>query len=104
MKRRYHDSNIAAASTPDSPSAVVARLRKLKPLIARHGTRDQKVAFNAAMSAAKGKRFDTCDSKYGYGPAAKPRIEAQQFADMAGQYHRKNALEVQLQRPSGLLG
>ena len=34
MKRRYHDNSIAAASTPDSPSAIVARLRKLKPLIA----------------------------------------------------------------------
>ena len=102
--KRHHASLIAAASTPDSPSSIVARLRKLKPLIARHGTRNQKVAFNAAMSAAKGKRFDICDSKYGYGPAGKPRIEAQEFARMARQYHRKNALEVQLQRPSGLLG
>ena len=104
MKRRYHDSSIAAASTPDSPSTIVARLRKLKPLIARHGTRDQKVAFNAAMSAAKGQPFNTCDSKHGYGPGVKLRVEASQFEDMVRQYHRKNALEVQLQRPGGLLG
>ena len=76
MKRRYHDNSIAAASTPDSPSTIVARLRKLKPLIARHGTRDQKVAFNLAMSAAKGQPFNTCDSKYGYGPGAKSAVEA----------------------------
>ena len=103
MKRRYHDNSIAAASTPDSPSAIVARLRKLKPLIARHGTRDQRVAFNAAMSAAKGQPFNTCDSKYGYGPGAKSAVEAADFAAMARQFHRKNPIEVKLTPPTGLL-
>jgi hypothetical protein len=86
------------------PNTTVAGLRKLRPLIVRHGTRDQKVAFNAAMSAAKGKRFNVCDSRFGYGPSAKAAVEALQFEDMARQYHRKNPTEVQLQRPSGLLG
>jgi len=87
----------------EGPRSMVDRLRRLRRLIARHGTRDQKVAFNAMMTAAKGRRFDTCDARYGYGPSARPAVEAADFADMARQYHRKHALEVRLQRPSGLL-
>lgn len=102
MKRSYHDSLLAGSLTPE-PSTTLAVLRRLRPLIVRRGTRDQKIAFNAAMRAAKGLKFDTCDSKYGYGVMAKPKVEAQTFEDMARQYHRRNAVEVQLQRPSGLL-
>jgi hypothetical protein len=75
----------------------------LRPLIVRRGTRDQKIAYNAAVRAARGLRFDTCDSKYGYGPMAKPKVEAQTFEDMARQYHRRNVTEVKLSPPTGLL-
>lgn len=104
MNGRYRESSIAGGETPEGPRSIVDQLRRLRPLIAGRGTRDQKIAFNAAMRAAKGLQFDTCDSKYGYGPRAKPAVEAAQFADMARQYHRKNPCEVRLQRPSGLLG
>ena len=82
---------------------MVASLRRLRRTIARYGTRDQKVAFNTVMCAAKGLRFDTCDSKYGYGPQARPAVQASDFEQMAAQYHRKNALAVQPKPPSGLL-
>jgi hypothetical protein len=78
-------------------------LRRLRPLIVRRGTTDAKVAYNALMSAVKGRRFDTCDARYGYGPSARSAVEAADFAAMARQYHRKNAIEVKFQRPSGLL-
>ena len=104
MKRSYRDSSIAAGETLERPRSMVDQLRRLRPLIERHGTRDQKVAFNAAIAAAKGLRFDICDSKYGYGPGARPAVEAAQFAEMVKQYHRKNPDEVQLRTPSGLLG
>jgi hypothetical protein len=82
---------------------TVDSLRRLRRVVATHGDRDQKVAYNALVSTAKGRRFDTCDSKYGYGERARPAVEAADFERMAKQYHRKNAVEVQLQRPSGLL-
>ena len=82
---------------------TVQSLRRLKHLVARHGTRDQKVAYNAAVSAAKGRRFDTCDGEYGYGATARDAVNAAEFERMAAQYHKKHALTVKLQRPSGLL-
>jgi hypothetical protein len=82
---------------------MVDSLRRLRRTIAKHGTRDQKVAYNTVMCAAKGVRFDTCDSKYGYGPQARPAVEASDFEQMAAQYHRKNVPTVRLQPPSGLL-
>ena len=99
--KSYHDSLLAGSSS--EPSSTLAALRHLRPLIRRYATRDQKIAYNAAVRAAKGLRFDTCDSKYGYGPMDRPRVEAQNFADMARQYHRRNAVEVELKTPSGLL-
>jgi len=101
MKTRYYESLLAGSSA--EPSATLAALRHLRPLIRRYATRDQKIAYNAAVRAAKGLRFDTCDSKYGYGPGAKPAVEARIFEDMARQYHRRNAVEVELKAPSGLL-
>jgi len=102
MKRSYHDS-LLAGSQSSEPSPTLAALRRLRPLIRRYATKDQKIAYNSAIRAAKGLRFDTCDSKYGYGPMAKPKVEAQAFEDMARQYHRRNAVEVELKTPSGLL-
>ena len=102
MKRTYYDS-LLAGSLSSEPSPTLAALRHLRPLIRRYATRDQKIAYNAAVRAAKGQRFDTCDAKYGYGPMARPKVEAQNFADMARQYHRRNAVEVELKTPSGLL-
>ena len=66
-------------------------------------TDGRKIAYNAAIRAAKGLRFDTCDSKYGYGRMAKSAVEARTFEDMARPYHRRNAVEVELKAPSGLL-
>jgi hypothetical protein len=103
MKRSYHDTLLAGSVTAEPPTTLAA-LRRLRPLIRRHATRDQKIAYNAAIRAAKGQRFDTCDSRFGYGPMAKPKVEAQNFADMARQYHRRNAVEVELKTPTGLLG
>jgi hypothetical protein len=103
MKRSYRDSLIAG-SLSSGPSPTLAALRRLRPLIRRYGTKDQKIAYNAAVRAAKGLRFDTCDAKYGYGPMAKPKVEARIFEDMARQYHRRNGVEVELKTPTGLLG
>jgi hypothetical protein len=97
------NNSIVAHETPERRRAIVDQLRALRPLIARRGTRDQKIAFNATMQAAKGRRFDTSDSKYGYGPRAKLAVAAAQFEAMAKQYHRKNPAEVRLSPPRDLL-
>jgi len=106
MKSSYYKSLLAGSLNPDSSSSsssTLAALRRLRPLIRRYAARDQKIAYNAAIRAAKGQRFDTCDSRFGYGPMAKPKVEARAFEDMARQYHRRNAVEVELKTPSGLL-
>jgi len=57
MKRSYRDSLIAG-SLSSGPSPTLAALRRLRPLIRRYGTKDQKIAYNAAVRAAKGLRFE----------------------------------------------
>jgi uncharacterized protein len=98
-----------------SDSKTVEALRKMKPLIAKHGTIDQRRAFNAAMRALKGKT--TGDSPYrALSKTKKPEeIEsaetraslmqtdatkkaqdaAKQFVDAAKKYHKKNIDSVQ---------
>jgi len=46
MKRSYHDSLLAGSSGFDTSTSIVAQLRRLRPLIERRGTKDQKIAFN----------------------------------------------------------
>ena len=111
----------AAQSTGDAHA--VAALRGIRRTIARYGTRDDKINFNRAMAAAKGKRFNSKDARYGYGAlmrtkkpdavqdaelrsgvvgvtdSTRAQREATQFVDMAKQYHRKNPQEVVLQIP-----
>ena len=62
MKSSYYQSLLAGSLNPDSSSSsssTLAALRRLRPLIRRYATRDQKIAYNAAVRAAKGQRFDT---------------------------------------------
>lgn len=105
---------------PGAPQTVDA-LRKLRPVIARYGTRDDRIAFNKAMAAAKGRVFSARDSRV-YGELARTRKpdsvreaearagmlttdtnkaqkEAAEFVEAAKQFHKKNPGEVVLQMP-----
>lgn len=90
-------------------------LRRLRPLIARHGTKDQKIAYNAALCRLKGKTYD---SSRIYGelnanrrkPEAVERAEQRSgaqvfdenktakdgkfFEDMCRVFHKRNPQEV----------
>ena len=101
---------------PGAPQTVDA-LRKLRPLIAAHGTKDDRVAFNLAMAMAKGRRLSTKDaSRYGDllhtkkpdavrnaelnggvamgDEGAKPSQAGADFEDMCKKYRNKNPNEV----------
>ena len=98
---------------PGAPQTVDA-LKKLRPVIAKHGTKDDIVAFNRAMSIAKGRAPSS--SKYGdllntvkpdavraaemnggvtMGDAAAIQSKAgADFEASCKKYHRKNPNEV----------
>lgn len=105
---------------PGAPQTV-DMLRRMRPMVARFGTRDDRVAFNRLMAAAKGKPFNVKDNRFGYGSlkqtrkpmaveaaevqsgmttdADRAKNEAAQFVNMAKQFHRKNVNEVVLNIP-----
>ena len=98
---------------PGADSLSLDALKILKPLVAKTGTNDQKQAWNRCYRAMKDGDIETAQDAYGQllktkkpdgvefastDRAAKAEKNAQDFAETARQYHRKNAQEVVIKR------